>query len=99
LARKLIITKVSQETLVEMIGTTRSQVSFSMNKFRKVGFISYNGTSKLLVERGSERSAAHHSQDRRARGVPPAGAGHSERGSSQCGFACFGTLRINGATL
>ena len=38
-----IITKVSQELLAEMIGTTRSRVSFFMNKFRKMGFISYNG--------------------------------------------------------
>jgi CRP-like cAMP-binding protein len=34
---------LSQETLAEMIGTTRSRVSFFMNKFRKKGFISYNG--------------------------------------------------------
>ncbi len=34
---------VSQETLAEMIGTTRSRVSFFMNRFRKFGFISYNG--------------------------------------------------------
>jgi CRP/FNR family transcriptional regulator, cyclic AMP receptor protein len=38
-----IDTKISQETLAEMIGTTRSRVSFFMNKFRKLGFISYNG--------------------------------------------------------
>ena len=38
-----IIAKVSQELLAEMIGTTRSRVSFFMNKFRKLGFISYNG--------------------------------------------------------
>jgi len=38
-----IIAKVSQETLAEMIGTTRARVSFFMNKFRKLGFISYNG--------------------------------------------------------
>jgi CRP/FNR family transcriptional regulator, cyclic AMP receptor protein len=38
-----ISAKVSQETLAEMIGTTRSRVSFFMNKFRKLGFISYNG--------------------------------------------------------
>src|SRR5579859_4900790 len=38
-----IITKVSQEMLAEMIGTTRSRVSFFMNRFRKLGFISYNG--------------------------------------------------------
>ena len=38
-----IDTKISQETLADMIGTTRSRVSFFMNKFRKLGFISYNG--------------------------------------------------------
>ena len=38
-----ITARVSQETLAEMIGTTRSRVSFFMNKFRKMGFISYNG--------------------------------------------------------
>ncbi|MEP6961915.1 MAG: Crp/Fnr family transcriptional regulator [Acidobacteriota bacterium] len=37
------ITQISQETLAEMIGTTRSRVSFFMNKFRKLGFIEYNG--------------------------------------------------------
>jgi CRP/FNR family cyclic AMP-dependent transcriptional regulator len=42
-----IVTKVSQETLAEMIGTTRSRVSFFMNKFRKLGFISYNGTLEV----------------------------------------------------
>jgi CRP/FNR family cyclic AMP-dependent transcriptional regulator len=38
-----IIAKISQETLAEMIGTTRSRVSFFMNKFRRLGFITYNG--------------------------------------------------------
>jgi CRP/FNR family transcriptional regulator, cyclic AMP receptor protein len=38
-----MIAKISQETLAEMVGTTRSRVSFFMNKFRKLGFISYNG--------------------------------------------------------
>jgi len=38
-----VIAKVSQELLAEMIGTTRSRVSFFMNKFRKLGFIDYNG--------------------------------------------------------
>jgi CRP-like cAMP-binding protein len=37
------IPKISQETLAEMIGTTRSRVSFFMNRFRKLGFIEYNG--------------------------------------------------------
>jgi CRP/FNR family transcriptional regulator, cyclic AMP receptor protein len=38
-----ILAKISQETLAEMIGTTRSRVSHFMNKFRKLGFINYNG--------------------------------------------------------
>ena len=38
-----MIAKISQETLAEMIGTTRSRVSFFMNKFRKLGLIHYNG--------------------------------------------------------
>ena len=40
---KKCIPKISQETLAEMIGTTRSRVNFFMNKFRKLGFIKYNG--------------------------------------------------------
>jgi CRP-like cAMP-binding protein len=42
-----IIAKVSQETLAEMIGTTRSRVSFFMNKFRKLGLIDYNGSIEI----------------------------------------------------
>jgi CRP/FNR family cyclic AMP-dependent transcriptional regulator len=38
-----VIPKISQETLADMIGTTRSRVSFFMNRFRKLGFIEYNG--------------------------------------------------------
>lgn len=38
-----VVPKISQETLADMIGTTRSRVSFFMNKFRKMGFIQYNG--------------------------------------------------------
>ena len=38
-----VLPKISQETLAEMIGTTRSRVSFFMNKFRRLGFIEYNG--------------------------------------------------------
>jgi CRP-like cAMP-binding protein len=41
------IPEVSQETLAEMIGTTRSRVSFFMNRFRKLGFIEYNGRVKV----------------------------------------------------
>jgi CRP/FNR family transcriptional regulator, cyclic AMP receptor protein len=42
-----ILAKVSQETLAKMIGTTRSRVNFFMNKFRKLGFIEYNGKIKI----------------------------------------------------
>jgi CRP/FNR family cyclic AMP-dependent transcriptional regulator len=42
-----ILPKVSQETLAAMIGTTRSRVNFFMNKFRKLGFIEYNGKIKV----------------------------------------------------
>jgi CRP/FNR family transcriptional regulator, cyclic AMP receptor protein len=41
--RETLIPHVTQEMLAEMIGTTRSRVSFFMNRFRKLGFISYNG--------------------------------------------------------
>ena len=42
-----ITTKISQETLAEMVGTTRPRVSFFMNKFRKLGFIEYNGDIEI----------------------------------------------------
>jgi CRP-like cAMP-binding protein len=42
-----VLPKVSQETLANMIGTTRSRVNFFMNKFRKLGFIEYNGKIKV----------------------------------------------------
>lgn len=42
-----IITRMSQETLAEMVGTTRPRISFFMNKFRKLGFIEYNGDLKV----------------------------------------------------
>jgi len=38
-----LVAKVSQEVLAEMIGTTRSRVNFFMNKFKKLGFVHYNG--------------------------------------------------------
>jgi CRP/FNR family cyclic AMP-dependent transcriptional regulator len=43
------IPKISQETLAEMIGTTRSRVSFFMNRFRKMGFIDYRGGDDLQI--------------------------------------------------
>jgi CRP-like cAMP-binding protein len=42
-----LIPKISQETLAEMIGTTRSRVSFFMNRFRKLGFVEYNGQIRV----------------------------------------------------
>jgi CRP/FNR family transcriptional regulator, cyclic AMP receptor protein len=44
---ELIVPKISQETLADMVGTTRSRVSFFLNKFRKLGFIDYNGGLRL----------------------------------------------------
>lgn len=41
------VPKISQQVLAEMIGTTRSRVSFFMNRFRKLGFIDYNGTLRV----------------------------------------------------
>ena len=42
-----LIPEITQETLAEMIGTTRSRVSFFMNRFRKLGFIEYNGRIRV----------------------------------------------------
>jgi CRP-like cAMP-binding protein len=44
-----VIPKISQETLADMVGTTRARVNFFMNKFRKLGFIDYDSSSKLQV--------------------------------------------------
>jgi CRP/FNR family transcriptional regulator, cyclic AMP receptor protein len=43
----VVIPRVSQETLAAMVGTTRSRVSYFMNRFRKMGFIEYNGTMQV----------------------------------------------------
>ena len=58
-----IVAKISQETLAEMIGTTRSRVSHFMNKFRQMGFIDYNGhlevhSSLLSVVLNDQKSNA-----------------------------------------
>jgi CRP/FNR family cyclic AMP-dependent transcriptional regulator len=42
-----ILAQISQETLAELIGTTRSRVSFFQNNFRKLGFIDYNGVIEV----------------------------------------------------
>jgi CRP/FNR family transcriptional regulator, cyclic AMP receptor protein len=41
------VPKISQETLAEMVGTTRSRISHFMNKFRKLGFVAYNGALEV----------------------------------------------------
>ena len=67
--------RVSQETLAEMVGTTRSRVNFFMNKFRELGFIAYNGgveDEQLAPERRPARLTARTSPDalrRRRRAV------------------------------
>ncbi len=69
------IPKISQETLAEMIGTTRSRVSFFMNRFRTLGFIEYNGRIKIhrsllnavLLDRISERDPQRHPSSSAAR--------------------------------
>jgi CRP/FNR family cyclic AMP-dependent transcriptional regulator len=45
-----IIAKISQETLAEMVGTTRSRLSLFMNKFRQLGLIAYNGDAEGGIE-------------------------------------------------
>jgi CRP/FNR family transcriptional regulator, cyclic AMP receptor protein len=47
--QQTVIPKMSQEALAEMVGTTRSRVSFFMNKFRRLGFIDYDGGSGLQI--------------------------------------------------
>jgi len=42
-----VLPKVSQETLAEMIGTTRTRVNFFMNKFKKLGFVQYDGQIRV----------------------------------------------------
>jgi CRP/FNR family cyclic AMP-dependent transcriptional regulator len=49
IATEMLIPRLSQETLSEMVGTTRSRVSFFMNKFRKLGFIKYDNGDNLLI--------------------------------------------------
>jgi len=42
-----VVPKVSQEILAEMVGTTRARINFFMNKFRRLGFIKYNGKLQI----------------------------------------------------
>lgn len=74
-----IIGKVSQETLAEMVGTTRSRVSFFMNKFRKLGFISYNGKIEVHSSLLSVVLSDHAPVQQRPAKVP--GIGKSRKNS------------------
>lgn len=64
-----VIPHITQETLAEMVGTTRSRVSFFMNRFRKLGFIDYNGSihvhksllNVLLLDQMPEQNSKTHS--------------------------------------
>jgi CRP/FNR family transcriptional regulator, cyclic AMP receptor protein len=67
-----IVGKFSQETLAEMIGTTRARVSFFMNKFRKLGFIEYNG--KLEIHTSLLNMVLHDNPQIRKTGNPIGGA-------------------------
>jgi CRP/FNR family transcriptional regulator, cyclic AMP receptor protein len=60
-----VIPKMSQETLAEMIGTTRSRVSFFMNRFRKLGFITYEAGSELQVHSSLLNVVLHDQPPRR----------------------------------
>lgn len=79
-----LIPPITQETLAEMIGTTRSRVSFFMNRFRKHGFIEYNGRIRVhksllnvvLHDQPSERQGATS-----APLLSAAKSAHSKRGS------------------
>jgi CRP-like cAMP-binding protein len=62
--REKVIPKISQEMLAEMVGTTRSRVSFFMNRFRKLGFIDYNG--ELEIHSSLLNVVLHDSPDHRA---------------------------------
>jgi hypothetical protein len=82
------IPPVSQETLAEMIGTTRSRVSFFMNRFRKLGLIEYNGRIQVhksllkvvlhdrLPDDNATKPRVHYSQRRRPKLVKIANGGH-----------------------
>jgi CRP/FNR family cyclic AMP-dependent transcriptional regulator len=67
-----LIPKISQETLANMIGATRSKVSFFMNRFRKLGFVDYNG--RILVDKSLLNVVLHDEWPERNTGkLPPVG--------------------------
>jgi CRP-like cAMP-binding protein len=56
---KAVLPQISQEALAEMVGTTRSRVSFFMNKFRALGFVAYDGKSRLQVHAALLHTVLH----------------------------------------
>ena len=72
---ELLIPKITQETLAEMIGTTRSRVSFFMNRFRKLGFIEYNG--RITVHKSLLNVVLHDQLPEHNGEKPKDGNGHS----------------------
>ena len=62
-----VVPKISQETLAEMVGTTRARINFFMNRFRRMGFIHYNGglqvhsslLNVILLDDASSRADRH----------------------------------------
>jgi CRP-like cAMP-binding protein len=62
--------KINQEQLAQMVGTTRSRVSHFMNKFRKLGFVDYNGSGALTVHSSLLRAALHNQPIGQTRGHP-----------------------------
>ena len=75
-----LIPKITQETLAEMIGTTRSRVSFFMNRFRKLGFIAYNG--RIQVHKSLLNVILHDQlSDQNAAGPPLAGVEGEKAGA------------------
>jgi CRP/FNR family cyclic AMP-dependent transcriptional regulator len=76
-----LIPTITQETLAEMIGTTRSRVSYFMNRFRKLGFISYNG--RIQVHKSLLNVILHDQlSDQNAAGPPLAGAEREKAGAT-----------------
>ncbi len=77
----MVVPKLSQETLAEMVGTTRSRVSFFMNRFRKLGFINYDVGDNLHVHSSLLNIVLH---DDNGSGTPKRGSlpsgddGHTE---------------------
>lgn len=75
---QMSVPRLSQETLAEMVGTTRSRVSFFMNRFRKLGFIDYDLGDSLHVHSSLLNVLLHDDDDTSA----PGGAGSDNKGSA-----------------